>query len=334
MIASVRPRTARLARVLSVLCLAAVTLPLTGCSRNPATGELVLTLYSASSMTALGEEAAPQFTEEFGGKVADESLQAYVTEVGQRLAAQTEADYPDYPWEFTLLDSDVVNAFALPGGKVFITRGLASRLSDESELAGVLGHEVGHVTAQHGNRRMSKQGLLAGGLVGVQAVLQSTPEDSNARSVGEVLVPAVQTGAGVLFLKYGRDEEIEADGLGVRYMGRAGYDPMGQARVMGVLASLGSRSGGVVESLLASHPDPALRKERVERSIAEGAGAGPRRGDGVFAGAYRQRMLDQLTQLPAARHSARLPLTEDELHMLDSALGAFCPLCIAIRATQ
>ena len=132
-----------------VLVLASMMVFGSGCAKNAATGKRSLVLLSAAEEERLGAEAAPQFTAEYGGAVDDAALNRYVTDIGNRLAAVTEADYPDLEWEFTLLDSSVVNAFALPGGKVFITRGLAERLDNEAQLAGILGHEIGHVTARH-----------------------------------------------------------------------------------------------------------------------------------------------------------------------------------------
>src|SRR5205823_502333 len=105
----------------------------------------------------MGAEAMPELTKQYGGKVANTDLQTYVTGVGRKLAATTEADNPALPWEFTLLNSDVINAFALPGGKVFLTTGLAKRMTNEAQMAGVLGHECGHVTARHINDKITRE---------------------------------------------------------------------------------------------------------------------------------------------------------------------------------
>jgi predicted Zn-dependent protease len=121
---------------------------------EPRDGERQFIALSRSQEIAMGTEAQPQLTEQYGGEVADQIATGYVTEVGQAMAALTEGDYPSLPWEFTLLDSDVINAFALPGGKVFLSRGLAARMRDEAQMAGVIGHEIGHVTARHINDRV------------------------------------------------------------------------------------------------------------------------------------------------------------------------------------
>src|SRR5262249_8834355 len=131
---------------------------LTGCTKNVATGKRIFTLgMSRDQEIALGSQAAPQFTQEFGGKVPSPALQQYVSNIGQKMAKETEAQNPTLPWEFTLLNMTVVNAFALPGGKVFFTRGLAEKLTTEAQMAGVMGHEIGHVTAQHGSQRIASQ---------------------------------------------------------------------------------------------------------------------------------------------------------------------------------
>jgi predicted Zn-dependent protease len=119
-----------------------------GCRYNPATGRSQLLLMSSEDAIALGTESKPALILEYGGEVESAQLRSYVSLVGHSLASLTEADYPQLPWEFTVLDSDVINAFALPGGKVFASRGLLARLDSEAQMAGVLGHEVGHVTAQ------------------------------------------------------------------------------------------------------------------------------------------------------------------------------------------
>ena len=152
-----RPRKS----ILVVLCVV-----LAGCTYNPATGRQQLLLLSVDDAIALGAESKPAVLEQYGGAVETPQLVSYVDDVGHGLVRRTEADYPQLPWEFTVLDSDVVNAFALPGGKVFASRGLLVRLDNEAQLAGVLGHEVGHVTARHVNERISHAILIQGLTVG------------------------------------------------------------------------------------------------------------------------------------------------------------------------
>ncbi len=234
-----------------------------GCSVNPETGESVLTLMSWDEERSLGAEAAPQFTEEFGGRVDDAPLQAYVSEIGRGLAATTTK--PDLEWEFTLLKSDVINAFALPGGKVFVTRGLASKMANEAQLAGVIGHEIGHVTARHGNQRISQQILFNAGLA-VTAVIVEAGDNDKVKEVAEYGIPALAIGGNLVLLSYGRDEELEADRLGVRYMARLNYNPYGQLQVMELLAR---EAGGPRQpEFLSTHPHSQSRIAHINDMLA------------------------------------------------------------------
>lgn len=322
-------------RLLPTLGLLLAALFLTGCSTNPATGSRSLTLLSWSEEKAMGAEAAPQFTAEFGGPVPDEQLQRYVTEVGQRMVAQIEPEVPgDLEWEFILLDSDVINAFALPGGKVFMTRGLASRFTDEAQLAGVLGHEIGHVTARHGNQRMSKQ-IGFNILIGAAAVgVGIADSDSDVRKYGQYAVPALAVGGNVVLLKYGRDEESQADQLGVRYMARAGYNPVAQREVMEVLQAAAGSSAGAPPEWLSTHPYPETRIERLNQILAEqypDAATNP-----AYSRAeqrYQSQFLSRLNALPPAKHTGAM-LTTAEQTMLASAVGAGPGCCDVHRATN
>ncbi|MEA5614569.1 M48 family metallopeptidase [Nodularia spumigena] len=322
-------------RLLPTLGLLLAALLLTGCSTNPATGSRSLTLLSWSEEKAMGAEAAPQFTAEFGGPVPDEQLQRYVTEVGQRLVAQVEPEVPsDLEWEFILLDSDVINAFALPGGKVFMTRGLASRFTDEAQLAGVLGHEIGHVTARHGNQRMSKQ-IGFNILIGAAAVgVGIADSDSDVRKYGQYAVPAMAVGGNVVLLKYGRDEESQADQLGVRYMARAGYNPIAQREVMEVLQAASGSNAGAPPEWLSTHPYPETRIERLNQILAEqypDAATNP-----AYSRAqqrYQSQFLARLNTLPPAKHTGAM-LTPAEEAMLAAGMlgsGCTCPGHIATR---
>ncbi len=251
-------------RVLIALC--CLIAPLGACSTNPATGARSFTLLSWEQEKALGAQAAAQFTQEYGGEVDNPLANAYIDRIGARLLEGIEEGVPDdLEWEFTLLDSDVINAFALPGGKVFISRGLAQKLEDEAQLAGVIGHEIGHVTARHGNQRISKQLGFNLVLAGAALAVGVADEDSDLRKYGQYAVPALAIGGNIVLLKYGRDEESEADMLGVRYMTRARYDPMGQVDVMRVLkAASGPQT---TPEWLSTHPAPDTRIERLRRLI-------------------------------------------------------------------
>ena len=227
----------------------------TGCTTNPATGRKQLNLLSAEEEVAMGEQAMPELVQEYGGEVQSPQLRAYVTDVGRRLAAHTEEDLPDLLWEFTLLESDVINAFALPGGKVFITRGLLARFTNEAQLAGVLGHEVGHVTAQHIDERISRA-------MGVEILAQVAAAAVGNQSAWAQAVPmVVGVGGQGYLLKFGRDQERESDILGMRYMVQAGYDPHGMLEVMEVLAE--ASQGNSPPEFLSTHPHPKTRIETI-----------------------------------------------------------------------
>jgi len=238
----------RLSRAFAASTLLIGSTLLGACSTNPATGRSQLNLLSRTEEIQIGQEAAPELTVAYGGEVPSEELTAYVTEIGMNLAAQTEADNPSLPWSFTFLNTDVINAFALPGGQVFITRGLVERMDNEAQLAGVLGHEIAHVTARHANNRLSRQlGLSIAAAVGGAVI--GDDEDM------QMLVNGLVTGAGVYALTFDRGQESESDLLGMRYMAKAGYDPTGQLQVMQILAEASS-GPGQPDEWRAAAPDP------------------------------------------------------------------------------
>jgi predicted Zn-dependent protease len=198
----------------------------------------------------MGREADPQIVASMG-LYPDESLQAYVQELGSELAASSER--PDLPWTFRVLDDPLINAFALPGGFIYVTRGIMVHFESEAELVGVLGHEIGHVTARHSVNQISKQQIAQIG-VGVGMILK--PELQRYSWIADASMQ-------LLFLKFSRDDEHQADELGVRYMSRVGYDP---AQLSGVMAMLGrvTREGGEgPPEWLSTHPNPENREESI-----------------------------------------------------------------------
>lgn len=314
--------------VAGVLCVVgAVMMP--GCSTNPATGQRILTLLPRSEEIRIGAEAAPQFTAEFGGATPSPRLQDYVTRIGREMAAQTEADYPTLPWEFTLLDSDTINAFALPGGKVFISRGLAERMTNEAQLAGVIGHEIGHVTARHSNQRISSTAVFNLIVAGAAISVAVADDDSDYRRYGQIAVPALMIGGNLVLLKFGRDEELQADMLGVRYMTRVGYDPRGAREVMELLQSL---SGGPRQpEFLSTHPDPAARIAQIQRLIqGEYAYTQNNPEFQLHEARFQREFLDVVRGLPppAHRHGRRMLYEAEAVAALGPA-SSWCAHCAA-----
>ncbi len=243
----------RVAAALAGLALAAAA-----CSVNPATGERQLALIGQGQEIELGRQADREIAAAMG-LYPDERVQGYVAQLGRGLAQRAER--PDLPWTFRVLDDPVVNAFALPGGFIYVTRGLMTHLDSEAQLAAVLGHEIGHVTARHSVERLSKQQLAGLGLA-VGMVLE--PE---LRNYGDL----AQVGLGLLFLKYSRDDERQADQLGLRYIDAAAYDPRQMVEVFDVLRRVGARQGdgGRVPGWLATHPTPENRIAEVSAVVAK-----------------------------------------------------------------
>ncbi|HET7755459.1 MAG TPA: M48 family metalloprotease [Anaeromyxobacteraceae bacterium] len=239
----------------SLVVPAAVVL-LVACATNPATGKRQLSLVSEKEEIALGQQSKQQVLEQMGA-YPDPKLQAYVESVGKKMALHSER--PNLPWSFTVVDDPAVNAFALPGGPIFITRGILGYLNTEAELASVLGHEIGHVTARHSVQQMSKAQLAQLGL-GVGMIV--SPE---LAGVGQ----AASAGLQLLFLKFGRDDERQADELGFRYMVKEDYDPR-QADDMFVTLKRSSdlAGGGRVPEWTSTHPDPENRAEAAEKRAA------------------------------------------------------------------
>lgn len=227
------------------------------CSVNPATGKQQLAFYDEEEEIQLGKEADEEIVASVG-LYDDPELQAYVEGLGKELAARSER--PNLPWSFKVVDDPAVNAFALPGGYVYVTRGLLSHMESEAELSGVIGHEIGHVTARHGVNQASKQ-LLA--LIGLGAVALLDEDLADWAGVASI-------GLSLMFLKYGRDDERQADDLGLRYMTRAGYNPHEMPGVFTVLQSVETVEGaGRLPNWLSTHPDPGARHDRMEQAVAQ-----------------------------------------------------------------
>jgi len=225
------------------------------CTMNPATGQRQLTLMSEAQEIQIGRQTHPEVLATYGA-YDDAEWQAYIQELGEKMAAVSER--PNLDWTFTVLDDPVVNAMALPGGFIYVNRGILALFNSEAELASVLGHEIGHVTARHSVEQMSRAQLAQLGL-GVAAIA-SEEFRQYAGLAGQ--------GLGILFLKFGRDDENQSDELGLRYMTRAGYDPHEMPKVFSTLDRM-SRSQGLraTPEWMSTHPDPGNRVQHIDTRI-------------------------------------------------------------------
>lgn len=229
---------------------------------NPITGEKQRVQLTPRQEIALGVQSRSQMANKFGGLDQDQALQQYIDKIGGQVVQKSVAQSSGYPFEFHLLrDPQTVNAFALPGGQIFITVGLLRRLSSAAQLAGVLGHEAGHVVARHGAEHLAKQ-QLGQAVVTAVGVAASDSNDGGRRAA--VLAQAVNQ---VVSLRYGREDELESDRLGVRFMSEAGYDPRAMVEVMKILAA--ARSGSKSPEFFSSHPSPENRVQRLQAEITK-----------------------------------------------------------------
>jgi predicted Zn-dependent protease len=216
---------------------------------------------TAEQEVALGLQAAPEMAQQFGGLHPDERAQAAIKQVCGRIVQQSEAGKSGYPFDcHVLADPQTVNAFALPGGQVFITAALLDRITTEGQLAGVLGHEIAHVVARHGAEHIAKQQLTQG-LTG--AAVLATYDPSNPSSQGSAAV-AMLVGQ-LVNMRFGRADELESDRLGVQFASEAGYDPRAMVQVMQILAEAGGPSRQ--PEFFSTHPNPDNRIQRIEEAI-------------------------------------------------------------------
>lgn len=230
---------------------------LAACATNPVTGKRELSLVSEQQEIQMGQEGAQQVAQEIG-LINDQGLQQYIQQVGAGLA--TKSERPNLPWTFRAVDDPTPNAFALPGGFIFVTRGLLDLMGNEAELASVLGHEIGHVTARHSVQQMSQQ-QLAGLALGIGAILSPTVAQFGGLA---------QQGLGLLFLKYGRDDERQADDLGFRYALNNGYDVREMDDVFRSLQRIGEAGKqSPLPTWLSTHPGEAERIQTIDAKLAQ-----------------------------------------------------------------
>jgi predicted Zn-dependent protease len=235
-----------------------VALLVAACATNPATGKRQINLMSEAQEISAGQEADAQVRMEMG-IYNDPRLQEYVSNVGMKLAKLSER--PNLPWHYTVVDTPAINAFALPGGYIYITRGILPFLNDEAQLAGVLGHETGHVTARHAAQQYTR---AVGGTIGLVALGIFVPATQPLGGIA-------QQGLGVLFLKYGRGDELQADQLGARYAARGNWDPAGVPEMLQTLGRLDEASGQSkgVPNWLETHPEPLTRVKEIQPTVQE-----------------------------------------------------------------
>lgn len=223
---------------------------------NPVTGEEQYIGMTPKQEIALGLQAAPQMIDQYGGLYPNQQYQDIVDRIGMSLVRNSKAAETEYQYEFHLLnDRQTVNAFALPGGQIFITAALFGRLETEAQLAGVLGHEIGHVVARHSAQQMAKSNLTQGILNGV--LIASDPSGSSAQAAAYI--------AQLVNMKYGRDDELESDKIGVNFMSNSGYDPTALIGVMKILEE--ASGGGNQAEFFSTHPNPSNRISQINAEI-------------------------------------------------------------------
>jgi predicted Zn-dependent protease len=212
---------------------------------------------------ALGLQAAPEMAQQFGGLDPDPQSQARVDEIGERLVSRSAAGQSPYQFEFHVLDDpQTINAFALPGGQIFITEGLLRRLETSGQLAGVLGHEIAHVVARHGAEHIAKQQLTQG-LTGAAVLATYDPSDPSSRGSAAVAAMIGQ----LVNMRFGRQDELESDRLGVRFTSEAGYDPRSMVKLMQILGE--SSEGNRPPEFFSTHPNPENRIQRIQEAVGE-----------------------------------------------------------------
>ena len=243
--------------IVLLLALSAIVLPIaSGCSTNPVTGKSELIFIPESQEIAMGLQAAPEVASQFGGAVNDSTLQAYVQQVGKKVADKSDRKMP---YDFTLLNSKIPNAFALPGGKIFVTAGLMSRMTNERQLAAVLGHEIVHVAAKHGVKGMQR-GVGASVLVEIAGAAAGADTGAAAKA-------ASQVAASMITMKYGRDDEYQSDKFGMKYMTKAGYNPYGMVELLTILLNLSEKEPGSLQEMFQTHPLSSKRIDAAKSTI-------------------------------------------------------------------
>ncbi|MBW0145956.1 M48 family metalloprotease [Marinobacter arenosus] len=277
-----------------------LALTVTGCSVNPVTGESQLSLIDENQELAMGAEQYTPTQQSQGGQFyLDPELTLYVRDVGQKLAAVS--DRPDLPYEFVILNSSVPNAWALPGGKIAINRGLLTELDDEAQLASVIGHEIVHAAARHSVQRMQQGMLISAGVAGLGFAL------SDNEWAG-LLMGGAAVGAQLALAQYSQSDELESDYYGILYMKEAGYDPTAAVELQQLFLELSQgKESDFIQGMFATHP-PSAKRVQKNRELVNKVGAGGYRGEDVF-----ERKLATLRKLQPAydAHEKALKLASE-----------------------
>lgn len=245
----------------AIVAVSSIVIFLSSRQENPITGETQYVDMTVDQEISMGLQAVPEMESQFGGEDPDQNAQSEVDRIGFIIVDRSPAGQSPYQFDFHLLaDPQTINAFALPGGQVFITRALFDRLETEGQLAGVLGHEIGHVIARHSAEQIAKAKLTEG-LTGAAVIASYDP--NNPRSIGTAQLAALI--GQMINLKYGRDDELELDFLGVCFMNDAGHDPQEMLRVMQILEE--ASQGQAPPEFFSTHPNPQNRAQRIQEDI-------------------------------------------------------------------
>lgn len=276
---------------------------LAGCSVNPVTGEKQLSLISESKEVAMGAEQYKPTQQTQGGQFyLDPELNLYVQEVGRQMARVS--DRPDLPYEFVVLNSGVPNAWALPGGKIAINRGLLTEFEDEAQLASVLGHEIVHAAARHSVQRMQQSTLISLGVAGLGYAISDNEWAS-------LLMGGAAMGAQLALAQYSQSAELESDHYGIRYMKAAGYDPQAAVELQQLFVRLAEGNNpGFLQGMFATHP-PSQKRVEENQELVNKIGAGGYRG----REAYQKKLAFLRSRQPAydAYDKARQLAGDDKL---------------------
>lgn len=245
----------------AIVAISSLVVYFTSQQENPVTGKTQHVGMSVEQEITLGLEAAPKMAQEFGGMERNDEAQALVDRLGREIVRESAAGDSPYRFEFSLLDDgQTVNAFALPGGPIFITDALYQELETEAEVAGVLAHEVAHVVGRHSAEQIAKAKLTEG-LTGAAVIATYDPDNPSSRQVAQMAALVGQ----LITMKYSREHELEADTLGVCFMSAAGHDPRALLDVMEVLAQ--AREGRAPPEFLSTHPNPDNRMDNIREAI-------------------------------------------------------------------